>query len=379
MKNRITFLIFLTAQTVLAGAPPAGQVVGWGFNYSGQATGLPTNDGPKAPNRSTGVVTIAGQVLTDVVAVSGGGDHSLALRSDSTVVSWGWSHRGTVFREGTNELIRIGDRTLHGPVTMEEQGSVTNGPVEVGGQLLSNVTAVAAGVGYSLALKDDGTVIGWGRGFMERQLNGPLPLSNVLAIAAGRTYDGTVALQRDGTVVFFWTGEPVPSGLSNVVAIAASGSREWAPLALTRDHKAEVMKVGTGVPEMQSPPGLSNVVAIAAGDGHYLALKSDGTVFGWGENTFGQATGAPTDTTPTAPAAGLAAPGGTVLSNVVAIAASQGFSVALKREGTVVAWGANHSGQIDVPSGLSGVVAIAAGWQHCLAITTNSSGLNVKR
>ena len=43
-------------------------------------------------------------------------------------------------------------------------------------------------------------------------------------------------------------------------------------------------------------------------------------------------------------------------------------SVALKQDGTVVAWGGNGSGQTTVPAGLSGVVAIAAGWGNTVAL-----------
>jgi hypothetical protein len=91
---------------------------------------------------------------------------------------------------------------------------------------------------------------------------------------------------------------------------------------------------------------LSNVVAIAAGEDHSMALRSDGTVVGWGQNTYGQ--GSP--------------PRG--FSNVVAIAAGSAHSLALRSDGTVVAWGAAAS----PPAGLSNVVAIAAGYGHSLAL-----------
>jgi hypothetical protein len=100
---------------------------------------------------------------------------------------------------------------------------------------------------------------------------------------------------------------------------------------------------------------LSNVVAIAAGGDHGLALKSDGTVVGWGRNDFGQAS----------PPARL--------SNVVAIAAGGSHSLALRRDGTVVAWGDNESGQAIPPAGLSNVVAIAAGGWHSLALRSDGT------
>src|ERR671922_136910 len=91
-----------------------------------------------------------------------------------------------------------------------------------------------------------------------------------------------------------------------------------------------------------TPPAvLSDVVAISAGTNHSLALKSDGTVVGWG-SSFGL--GAET------PPAGL--------SGVVAISAEAVHSLALKSDGTVVGWGSNSSGETTPPPSLSDVTAI---------------------
>ena len=100
---------------------------------------------------------------------------------------------------------------------------------------------------------------------------------------------------------------------------------------------------------MQRAGGLAGVTAVAAGDSHSLALRSDGTVVAWGCGTgasdFGQ----------------CSVPSG--LSGVTAIAAGASHSLALKGDGTVVAWGClgGDYGQCSVPGGLSGVTAIAAG------------------
>jgi alpha-tubulin suppressor-like RCC1 family protein len=59
------------------------------------------------------------------------------------------------------------------------------------------------------------------------------------------------------------------------------------------------------------------------------------------------------------------------LSGVTAIAAGSYHSLALKSDGTVVAWGGNMNGQTTVPVGLSGVTAISAGAAFCLAIVAN--------
>ncbi len=104
-----------------------------------------------------------------------------------------------------------------------------------------------------------------------------------------------------------------------------------------------------------APTGLSNVTAIAAGASHTMALIKDGTVTAWGWNYFGQ-TNVP--------------PG---LSGVVAITAGWYHSAVLKSNGTVVAWGDNSSSQTNIPVGLNGVMAIAAGQSHTAALKTNGT------
>ena len=163
-----------------------------------------------------------------------------------------------------------------------------------------------------------------------------------------------------------------PFELSNVVTIAASSALGGGNLALKNDGKVFELHNRNGQPaEME---GLSNVVAIAAGANHSLALKKDGTVYGWGRNADGAATGVPTTTSPPY-TNGLVKINGQVLTNVVAIAANgsvfSGHSLALKNDGTVVLWGYSPYHRMDVPEGLSNVVSIAAGEGFCLAITTN--------
>ena len=103
------------------------------------------------------------------------------------------------------------------------------------------------------------------------------------------------------------------------------------------------------------PAGLSGVVAIAAGEQHTVALKQNGAVVAWGATGQGQ-TNVP--------------PG---LSGVVAIAAGSLHTLALKSAGTVVAWGRNDEGQSTVPAGLSNVVAIAAGYLHTAALKNDGT------
>ncbi|WP_150107643.1 tail fiber domain-containing protein [Pedosphaera parvula] len=211
----------------------------------------------------------------------------------------------------------------------------------------SNVVAIAAGDGFSLALKSDGTVVS-SRWNDYDQTTVPAGLSNVVAIAAG--YGFSLALKSDRTVVAWGWNDygqtTIPAGLSNVVAIAAGA---YHSLALKSD--GTVVGWGYNVQGQTTiPAGLSNVVAVAGGALHSLALKSDSTVVGWGYNAQGQTT----------------IPAG--LSNVVAIAAGADHNLALKSDGTVVGWGWNDYGETTIPAGLSNVAAIAAGYHHSLAL-----------
>jgi alpha-tubulin suppressor-like RCC1 family protein len=99
-------------------------------------------------------------------------------------------------------------------------------------------------------------------------------------------------------------------------------------------------------------PAGNNFVAVAAGNGHSLALRSNGTLAGWGLDTNGQAT----------------VPGGTF----TAIAAGTSHSLAIKSDGSILAWGLNDAGQTNVPSG-DDYIAIAAGAKHSIALKSDGT------
>jgi hypothetical protein len=130
-------------------------------------------------------------------------------------------------------------------------------------------------------------------------------------------------------------------------------------------------------------PGLSGVVDIGAGGGgnatgFSLAVRSDGVVFGWGFNGDGELGLGNTSTGPKVP---TQLPS---FSGVLAISAGTNFAVALKRDGTVWAWGNNNHGQLgkgdnfasssplQVP-GLSNIVKLAAGGAHVLALRADGA------
>ena len=133
--------------------------------------------------------------------------------------------------------------------------------------------------------------------------------------------------------------------------------------------------VTTGVNPNATPfmiANLSGVTAIATGHDHTLALKSDGTVWAWGNNTMGQLG----DGSTTASALPLQVPG---LSGITAISAGYKYSLARKDDTTVWAWGYNNFGQLGnntttnspLPvqvATLTNVAAISAGYDHSVAM-----------
>ncbi len=320
-----TFSLFLAlAWPFGAIAMPPSYVVFWGY--------VPES----APRPSTGIVAIGGRLLTNAVFVSAGQSFGLALRSDSTVAGWGFNRDG----QATGAKLMVGDE-------------ITNGLVTIGVQKLTNIRGISAGSDFGLALRNDGAVAAWGNTNFG-QLRVPVTLSNVTAIAAGGM--NCLAINGNGTVVG-WGSARVPDALNNVIAIATGGTSGGfggpggVGVALKDDGTVVSWDTRNGL--TNTPTGLSNIVAIAASALHFLALKSDGNVISWGADSFGV----------------TAIPAG--LSKVKAIAAGNRFSLALKDDGTVTTWGFDPRHVLNAPIGLSNVVAIAAGDNFCLAITTN--------
>jgi len=133
-------------------------------------------------------------------------------------------------------------------------------------------------------------------------------------------------------------------------------------------------------------PGLSGVVALATGEDTSLALLADGTVRAWGSNEEGflgdggttgpeDCGGDPCSKVP------IAVPG---VAEVIAIAAADEFALALRSDGTVLAWGKNQYGTLGDGigkadpavrqiAGLAGVVAISAGENGAMALLADGT------
>lgn len=324
-----------------------GTVWAWGGNSDGQlGNGGTTQQDEPVPVTMTD--------LESVKAVACGNDHSIALKTDGTVWTWGANLNG-----------QLGYNTYNAG-TDENDDQTT--PAQVTDTHITGVKAIAGGSFHTVVLKEDGTVWAWGfndngqlgnnsnlSGFIPVQVvidTSSTPLENVEAIAAGVRH--SVALKADGTV---WTwgwnyyGQ-LGNGEAGIDGIPNQGGDIWI-----------AQQVTTGAE------------AIAAGASFTLAIKS-GAVYAWGQNSKGQLGIGTTNLARTPVATSI------LTADVIAIAAGGEHSLALKTDGTVWAWGYNNRGQLGddsitqrnspVQSELSDFgTSIAAGSEHSMALCTN--------
>lgn len=361
--------------------PSQSLAVSWGANQDGQL-------GNGAGFNFALYGGVAG--LTDVTQVAAGWDHGLALTSDGTV--WAW---------GPNAAGQLGN------------GSTAGSPVPEQVPGLTGVSQIAAGNAFSLALTSDGSVWAWGSNDQGQLGNNsttdsavPVPvagLTGITQLAAG--LDFGLALRSDGTV-WAWgqnssgqlgngttASSAVPvqvTGLSQVTQIAAG--EDFSMAARTQGFISTLTSVwtwgdsqwgelgdGTGgsrsTPEQVSGLSVPSVVQIAAGAEFSMVLGSDGSVWAWGADYDGQLGNAATYTPQNRPVETVG-----MASGITHISAGVNHVLALRSDGTVLAWGDDSAGEIgdgttsDDPvlptevTGLTNVTQVSAGGEFSLAV-----------
>jgi Alpha-tubulin suppressor and related RCC1 domain-containing proteins len=246
-----------------------GTVWQWGniTTYRG-AEGSETNLYALVPEQVAG--------LEDVISVAAGQVHSLALKNDGTVWTWGGNHDGQL-GDGNNQSTAIAQKV----------------------EGLSNVIAVEADWTRSFAVKSDGTVWGWGGFYTEdsegniRSADQPVKLpglSDIIAISSG--YGSFVALKKDGTV---WQHQTQLQGIQDIVQVAVGAEYTY---GLKKDGSVwywgsdgEGLFNGVSVSEDSAPrrlEGVKDIAAIQASAGGPLMLQRNGTVWASGTNSGGQ-------------------------------------------------------------------------------------------
>jgi alpha-tubulin suppressor-like RCC1 family protein len=376
-------------------------VIGWGKNEYGQL-----GNGTVAPQTILGspIATLvntegvlAGKIIT---AISCGGSNTLALSSDGLVFSWGW-----------NQVGELGS----GQPTGRESGSAVPVMVKMTGTMAGKkIVAIATGSFGSIALSSDNKIYQWGGGQIEPfavRMDGFLQGKNIISIGAGGEH--YLALSSDG-LVFTWGSNalgqlgnpaivtyspyPVPVDVSGVLAgvkIKAIAGGATYSLALSTDGKLfswgdnSYGQLGTGilgnnfnyyspVPVVVKMSGVMSgktIKTISTGSQHCLAISTDGLIFSWGSNNGG-CLGAGYlngNADRTAEPVSVIMNGVMNGASIIFVSGGSSSSLALASDGRVFGWGDGNNGQLAIGNG-STAFPIASNISNIIALPAHGGG-----
>ncbi len=325
-----------------------GTVWTWGRNTNGEL-GLGYTSAP------VGVPTqVSG--LQDCVSVSAGWWHSAAIAADGTLMAWGHNGSG-----------RLGDGTT----------DQRTAPVEIG----TGWRAVSGGADFTVGIKADGTMWGWGENgsgqvgdgtFIDRLTPTPTNTgTDWVAVCAATGYYRSSAVRADGSLHAWGTNGDGALGTGNTAAVneptPIGATFGWSDIAEGHSHAIAIREDGTmwaaglnrygrlglGIDdEWTVVPTYTQVgtdtdwTAVVVDEYHNLALKSDGTLWAWGTDEYGQL--------------GVELEGAATNSTVPVqvgtdddwsdIGVGHWASYAIKESGELWSWGWNGYGQLGLDS-----------------------------
>ncbi|MFZ4621070.1 MAG: T9SS type A sorting domain-containing protein [Bacteroidota bacterium] len=293
-----------------------GAVYAWGYNGSGQL-GIANTTSKNVPFAVSTSGVLSGKTITQIAA---GNDHSIVLASD-----------GTVYTMGENGYGDLGDSSQTNrnvPVAVKTSGAL-NGKI---------ITQIAGGFDHSLALASDGTVYGWGKN-----------MSGQLGNGGGALYKMPEAVSTSG-VLSGKTITQIAAGYNHSLLLASDGTM------YTMGHNGygqlgNASNTDSNVPVAVSTSGVlsgKTITKIAAGADFCIALASDGTVYTWGNNANGQL-GDASNTTSNVPVA-VSTSGVLSGKTITQIGAGYSHAIALASNGSIFVWGSNIFGQLGIGS-----------------------------
>ena len=215
-------------------------------------------------------------------SISSGEFHACGLRSDGGAECWGLNYRGSADTLGGGRFTAISSGELHTCGLKPDGGAVCRG-YDADGRLTPNtadrLSAISSGGGHTCALNVDGVAFCWGRK-SDSQLSPP-PDERFTAISSGGGH--VCALRPDGT--------PVCWGSNNLGQTSPPQGERFTTISSGGAHTCALRSDGTPVCwgwddfGQSSPPEGKRFTAIDSGGNHTCALLSTGTAECWGEDT----------------------------------------------------------------------------------------------
>ena len=182
-----------------------------------------------------------------------------------------------------------------------------------------------------------------------------MQLSDITQFAMGDSSNQhLLTLSNTGVITDYTPTGATSVPITDAVAIAAGTTHN---LAIIKTGKLAAWGGSNANGETTIPANARmGVSQIAAGNGFSMALKSDGRLIAWGKNNLGQVT------VPVSATTGIAQ-----------IAAGDNHGLALRADGVVIAWGDNSVGQSTVPISITDAIFIAANANSSAAVTSDGN------
>jgi hypothetical protein len=322
--------------------PPAIRLLAWGGGSSG-ALGLGNTTSYSSP-KNVGS-------LTTWLSVAAGDYFAIAYKNDGTLWSWGKNDKGQ---------LGLGTITYY------------SSPKQIGA--LTNWLNFACGRYHTLATKTDGTLWSWGRNENYGQLglgdrvnrSSPVQVGSLTTwsyVSAGG--ESSAAIKTDGTLWTWGANDNLQLGLdlgfgnNRSSPVQVGTLTNWSKVAIGNFHCLAIKTDGTiwswGNGSFFGPLGLNNLyyysspkqigaltnwASIAVGNRFSTSIKTDGTLWCWGSNQQGQSGFGNTTSYSSPKQVGA-------LTNWSKISAKS-FCVSIKTDGTLWSWGANFAGQLGI-------------------------------
>jgi alpha-tubulin suppressor-like RCC1 family protein len=352
-----------------------GTLWSWGYNFNGEL-----GQGDRIYRSSP--VQVGTSLWTSVSGGSGGGDHTLAIRSDGTLWAWGRNNNGQL---GQSDLIH------------------RSSPVQIG---TSSWSIISAGYESSFAINSNGTLWSWGRNFggelgvgNRETILSPVQIGtyswnavsggteSILAIRSDRTlwnwsliskrydpptqFNSTSQIYRSSPVQVGVVWGQISSVFTHSLGIKNDGSL-W---AWGYNYAGELGK-GDGISTLSPVQiGTSSWSSVSTGYSSSFGIKSDGTLWSWGLNVIGRL--------------GLgdkvhrSSPVQIGTSSWISVSSGKSYVTAIRSDGTLWAWGDNSMGTLGqgdrihrsspVQIGTSSWTSVSSGGYHTLAIRSDNT------